>query len=230
MPRRRSLVAADVVAGLALIAAIAVTGSRLSHDSPAPTVRTLTAKSTAVPQNALVDKGLPPADDCKRRGITMRSGDGTCTLSDGSVMTATGPAGTIKLDGLEVRYLGVEVLDRIGSGPAPLRPTGVWVRVRLRITNTLDGSAGFSDTQVALALGRKAVLGPNSYAAASDPQGLETRAADLAAGRTAEGTVSFDVPKKLASRYLRTFAGLRVVTFGENTGAHSRTGLIRIGS
>ena len=229
--RGRSLVAADFVAALALIAAIAVTAARLGHESPgiAGPGSYRNRHATSSTDDALVEKGLPPADDCAKRGITMRSGQGTCVLPDGTEMSAVGAAGTIRLDGLQMRYRGLEVLDRIGPRSAPLRPTGVWVRVRLTVTNTLDGTVGFSNAQVALALGRNAVLGPNSYAADSDPDALESRAGELAAGKTVDGTVSFDVPKKLARRYLRTYSGLRVVTFGENMVSHSRTGLIRLG-
>jgi hypothetical protein len=222
-------VAADVVAALALIAAIAVMGARLGEGAQEPGRGVLTAERRPSADDTLVKDGLPPADDCHKRGISMRSGEGTCVLPDGTAMSAVDAGGMIRLDGLELRYGGIEVLDRIGPRAAPLRPTGVWVRVRLDVTNTLDGTVGFSNGQVALALGPELALGPNSYAAGADPESLERRAAELGAGRSAEGTVSFDVPKKVARRYLRTFSGVRVVTFGENMVTHARIGLIRLG-
>lgn len=206
-----------------------ITGDRLTRDEPAASVRVLTAGAQPPAGATLSSTGrLAHADDCRRRGISAQSGQGSCVQPDGTELTAVGAGGSIRLEGLVLRYRGVEVLSRIGDARAPLQPKGVWVRVKLRLTNRLDGTVQFRNDQIALSLGRNLVLGPNSFAADADPRSLEQRAVSLPAGRTVDGAVTFDVPPDAVRKYLPRFTSVQVMTFGENSLSHGRVGLIRM--
>lgn len=224
--RRLALRAADIVAAVACVAAVAVVGKGLIQQADrkdAP--RILRAATPSSHPDVLDSNALPPGQMCDRRGVSIRSGVGTCILADGSEMTAADSAGRVRLDSLEMRYDGARVVDRIGSGRSPLRPAGVFIRVRVTLTNRLDGAASFADDQITLALGPEDQFGPNSFADDSDPQALARRAAELRAGQSVQGRVTWDVPRR-AARNLTRFGSVRVVDFGNRRDA-PRFGMIR---
>jgi len=224
--RPRGLVLADVVAGTALVAAIVVVGKgAVEHSGRSDTPTVLRAPATVTPETRPETNSLPREQMCARRGISIRAGDGTCILADGSEMTAADSGGRVRLESLEMRYDGARVVHRIGGGRAPLRPAGVFVRVKVTLTNRLDGTAGFLDDQITLALGPTDQFGPNSFANDADPQALTRRASSLDGGETVQGRVTFDVPPAAARRLTR-FGSVRIVDFGNRRDA-PRFGLIR---
>ena len=195
--RRWSLRLADVAAVIAVIAAVAVIVHRLGDASAQPakqpaTQQAATPTSTPEPAATPTAPELPPADDCKRKGITRKAGgEGACYEPSGRRVRVVNRASRLDLDELTAEVRGIDVRRRPALDSAT-------VTVRVWVRSKLDGIVGFRPEQAGLLLGDRffALDGPGEATRAGS---LVRRAATLKAGESAEGTLRFDV----GLRYLR---------------------------
>ena len=228
--RRWTLRFADLVAVIAVIAAVGVIVQRLGEASgqqpAAPrhpvaagdrdgdgvpdgedlapdTPGKARAESTPTPEAPR----LPPADDCKRKGITRaKGGEGACYEPGGRRVRVVNRGTRLVLDELtaELRHLTVE--------RHPTRRTAT-IKVTLRVRSKLDGIVDFRPEQAGLLVGRS--LFPVDGGLESARAGsLVRRASGLKAGADAEGTLRFEVPIRAARRLDRD-ANLQILQFSD---------------
>lgn len=220
--------AADVAAVAALLIAVYMVGVRVSDSSETAGERTNRAVPQAragdrdgdgVKDGADLepDRAGPQAQaeptttpfavpkasvrgDCRSKRINLRRGEGSCYAQGGRRLKVVNKARQLSLEEMDVGYRGVRLARRLGSGRDTLRPKGIYVVLTLDIANKLNYAADFNAGQVQLILGASASQ-PEPFADRASKRSLELAATGLRPGRSATGTVVFDVSRRFARRF-----------------------------
>lgn len=185
--------------------------SDLDPVQPAPPARTK-PKSAEILGTPRVSR-----DDCRRRGITHSRGQGACTQASGTRIRVVNGERKLTLEELDLRYTGAKTSQRATSRRDAVAPEGVFLDLRLTVTNKLDGLVDFRPEQVLLLAGQTTYK-PDSLANKLSSRSLERRAYGLRPRTPVAGTVTFDVSKEDARR-ISDVGIIRVTQFSDQAAA-----------
>ena len=158
---------------------------------------------------------LPPADDCKRKGITRKAGgEGACYEPTGRRVRVVNRGSRLDLDELAAELRGLTVQRR------PARRIAT-VTADLRLRNKLDGIVDFRPEQAGLLLGRS-LFTVDAARESARAGSLVRRAAALGASEEVDGTLRFDVPLR-AVRRLDRDGNLQILQFSDISLASAST-------
>lgn len=165
--------------------------------------------------------------NCDEKGINGEERkEGSCS-EDGQKWVVVNKGSTLELKGLDAKLLGVQTNKSLGSEYGSETASGVYVTAELAITNKTHGPAEFEESQCTL------LIDNNVYTQDFEVQnGTEQRSflwsveGGIPAQGTVTGTVTFDVPAKVAKRVGKT-GNIDISNFGEEVGNASELGVIR---
>lgn len=198
---RPTLLLADIVAVVALVASIAVIAVRLTGPSeastgPAQPTNQAAAPETSDPLPPLPRTKLPPADDCRRKGITSGgTGEGTCFQESGRRIHVVNMTSVLRLPEMEARLLSITSKQRRVEN-------AVDVDVRLQIRSKVKGTVDLSPERFGLHLGDR-LFEPDPVVNGFAKGGLVSSGVRLRQGDSTSGRIIYRVPSALAAHLRR---------------------------
>lgn len=165
--------------------------------------------------------------DCDEKGINgEKRKEGTCS-EGGQKLVVVNKGSTLELKSLDAKLLGIQTNKSLSSDYASETASGVYVTAELAITNKTHGPAEFEEGQCTL------LIDGNVYTQDFEVQnGTEQRSflwsveGGIPAQGTVTGTVTFDVPAKVA-RHVGKTGNIDISNFGEEVGNTGELGVIR---
>jgi Domain of unknown function (DUF4352) len=176
-----------------------------------------------------IDGGLADSEegDCDEKGINGEERkEGSCS-EDGQKLVVVNKGSTLELKSLDAKLLGIQANESLGSEYESETASGTYLTAELAITNKTHGPAEFEESQCTL------LIDNNVYTQDFEVQnGTEQRSflwsveGGIPAQGTVTGTVTFDVPPKVAKRVGKA-GNIDISNFGEEVGNANELGIIR---
>lgn len=167
------------------------------------------------------------AQSCDAKGINAQKlREGPCTDEGGTKVKVVNRDTTLSLPELTVSYGGYTTAETLSSSVGTERADGVYVTIRLTITNKLPDPVAFDPEQVALYLADKTFT-PDFDADNMPGDSFVWESDEIQPGNSRTGTVTFDVAPA-AARAMDTSGNIGVAQFSDaGQDAKRRIGLIR---
>jgi hypothetical protein len=189
----------------------------LEPDVPAPRAA---PTASAAPVGGAASSKLPPADDCRRKGITRRVGkEGVCYEPSGRRVRVVNRDSPLVLAEISARLLRLQVRRDPAQRTAE-------VLADLRVESRLSGIVDLQASHFGLLLGH-GFYGPDVRLGAEHGGSLLRTGFALRKGRVATGRLEFRVPLR-APRHLGRDGNLQILQFSDASFQSASTvGVIR---